>query len=82
MKNARKAVDALYEPIEKLQLAQQYQQPLISAKKGGTLNKTEQLELQRDKERATKDVKQTELIFKSIIHNNEMLQKALIKVFK
>ena len=82
VKNARKAVDALYEPIEKLQLAQQFQQPLMFVKKGGTLSKADKLELQRDKERATKDLKQAELVFKSIIHNNEMLQKALIKVFK
>lgn len=82
VKNARKAVDALYEPIEKLQLAQQYQQPLIYAKQGTSLTKQDRLELQRDKERSVKDLKQSELVFKSILHNNEMLQRALIKVFK
>jgi hypothetical protein len=82
LKNAKTAVDNLWEPIKGMQLAIQYQQPIQSAKKGGSLSKDDQLEIQRDKNASTANLKQTELIYKAILHNNEMLQKALIKVFK
>lgn len=79
---AKASVDALYTPVEKMQLAAQYQQPLQSLKKGGSMSKEEKLELQREKQNAVSALKGTELIYKAILHNNEMLQKALIKVFK
>jgi hypothetical protein len=82
--DAQQVLDNLYEPIKNLQLAQQYQQPLMFLKKGGStgLTKLEKMELQRDKERAAKDIKETEMVYKAMMHNNEILQKALIRVFK
>ena len=65
-----------------MMLAQQYNQPLRMKKGGSTISKEEKLELQRDKQEAVKSLKERELVYKAIFHNNEMLQKALIKVFK
>jgi hypothetical protein len=80
--SAKANADALYTPIEKMQLALQYNQPLPAAKKGGSLSKQDKLELQRDKEAAAAVLKKAQLVYESILHNNEMMQTALIKVLK
>lgn len=83
IKAAKIKVDNLYKPIQDLQLAQQFQQPLLWQKKGGTtLSKEDRMEIERAKTDSIVAMKETELVYKAILHNNEMLQKALIKVFK
>ena len=51
-------------------------------KKGGTLSKEDRIELEERKAALKRSEKNTERIFKTILHNNEMLQKSLIKLFK
>lgn len=86
LKEHKDMLDQLYKPIEVMKLAMQYGQPLskISLYKSGglTLTKEDRLEIQRDKRAGEYEFKKAELLFKAIIHNNEMLQKSLIKVFK
>lgn len=50
------------------------------AAKGGTLE--EKKELLRYKAQLTKDQKEEEELYKTILKNNELLLKSLIKVFK
>lgn len=68
--------------IARIQMAQSLQLPLLGLKSGGTLSKSEKLEIEREKSEYRRRLKETELAYKAIMHNNEMLQKALIKVFK
>lgn len=85
LKTMRNQLEVAYDPLnragENLQIAQQhYMMRLV--KKGGSLTKAERSELQRENAQYKQKLKELELFHKSIMHNNEMLQKALIKVFK
>lgn len=60
--------------------AQYYQQAML--KKGGSLSKEDRIEIEREKKNLSRDEKLLEMTFKAIMHNNEMLQKSLIRVFK
>ena len=51
-------------------------------KKGGGLTREDKIAIEREKFNNQKRLKDTEMEYKIIMHNNEMLQKALIKVFK
>jgi hypothetical protein len=55
---------------------------MLGYKKGGSLSASEKRQLAKEKDDRTDNRKEAELTFKAILHNNEMLQKALIKVFK
>lgn len=78
-----KNLSALLEPIRTKQSWLQHYQPLIYMKKGGTaLTKEEKIDIDNAKFNNAKRLKDTEWAYKAIMHNNEMLQKALIKVFK
>ncbi len=73
-------VETLYKPIQNLMIAQQFQQQLL--KSGGSLSKQDKIDIQRDKAESVRELKELEMSFKAIMHNNEMLQKSLIRVFK
>ena len=77
---AKFRVDALYKPIQNLMIAQQFQQQLL--KSGGSLSKQDKIDIDKEKSNLAKEMKVLEMSFKAIMHNNEMLQKALIRVFK
>jgi hypothetical protein len=49
---------------------------------GKALTKDEQIDIDNAKFNNAKRLKDTEWAYKAIMHNNKMLQKALIKVFK
>ena len=51
-------------------------------KSGGSLSKQDRIDLEREKARLRNAQKDIELTYKAILHNNEMMQKALIKIFK
>lgn len=51
-------------------------------KKGGSLSKEEKIEINKEKANSESKIKNDEMIYKLMMHNNEMLQKALINVFK
>lgn len=104
----------MYKPIQALQLAQQFNQPLMYQNPyggypgypgmypqmgyegypqqggyqtpyladGGTLIQQERLDLDENKMLSDRVTKEKELEYKAIMFNNEMLQKALIRVFK
>ena len=68
---------------------QQKQMSLSSAtnrlylrKSGGSLSKQDKIDLEREKARLRNTQKDIELTYKAILHNNELMQKALIKIFK
>lgn len=50
-------------------------------KSGGRLTKNERIEIEREKANLKAKQKVVELTYRAILHNNEMLQKSLIKVF-
>jgi len=58
------------------------QTSIWSFAKGGGLSKQDKMDIDQNKAEYTRKQKDTEMTFKAIFHNNEMLQKALIKVFK
>ena len=64
------------------QLATQYQIPYYSYKKGGSLTYAQKYNIEASKIKGKKEIKDVEQFYKAIFHNNEMLQKSLIKVFK
>ena len=55
-----------------------------SYKKGGKVELTaqEKMDLDNNRYNNVRKLKDTEMTYKAIMHNNEMLQKSLIKVFK
>jgi hypothetical protein len=61
---------------------QSWQTRMYLKKKGGSLTKQEKIEIENLKNSHKSRMKEMELAYKAILHNNEMLQKALIKVFK
>jgi len=81
-----KKLDYLKLQMKPLELAQQKlnldQQMLYWRKEGGKMTKKEKIDIDNNKFNNVKRLKETELTYKAIMHNNEMLQKALIKVFK
>lgn len=88
-KQFKNAAAAKYRDIQNLSdlvkqnyMRMQYYQPAMLAKKGATLNFKEKSELQALKQDYENKMKSIEQAYKAIMHNNEMLQKALIKVFK
>lgn len=78
--DAKKLVELKAKNIQDLMTAQYYQQAML--KKGGSLSKEDRIEIEREKKSLSRDEKILELTFKAIMHNNEMLQKSLIRVFK
>ena len=72
----------MMDPIRQKQSALQTSQALLYLKKGGGLTKDEKMEIENLKNNHKSKVKELELAYKAVLHNNEMLQKALIKVFK
>lgn len=69
-------------PMEKAQQQLNLDQQMLYFKKGGGLTKEQKIDIDNAKFNNIKRLKETELTYKAIMHNNEMLQKALIKVFK
>lgn len=55
---------------------------LYLRKSGGSLSKQDRIDLEREKARLRNTQKDIELTYKAILHNNELMQKALIKIFK
>lgn len=80
IKEKQSALKPFSENFEKLRMMQAFGQPMY--KSGGNLSKQDRIDIDNAKSESTRKLKNSELIFKSIINNNEMLQKALIKVFK
>lgn len=58
------------------------QQRMMFGKSGGTLSKQDRIEIENAKHNNKLKEKDMELTYKAIMHNNEMLQKALLKIFK
>lgn len=79
-KAAKEKLDLEYKPLIDLQVAQQYRSPYF--KQGGSISLEDKVKLERYKEAVKRNNKEVELAYKTIKDNNEMLQKALIKVFK
>ena len=50
--------------------------------KGGSVTGADRIEMERIKSESKRKMKDQELLYKSIMHDNDILQKALIKVFK
>lgn len=84
IKNAEKALNLVMDPVRQYQSKLQFDQSTAFLKKGGTtgLSKQDHIDIENAKYNNTRKLKDTEMAFKAIIHNNEMLQRALIKVFK
>ena len=74
-----KYLQELSKTAEQIQLAMTYRQPLPTFKSGGDVSK---LDVEREKSERERKIKNVEMTYKAIIHNNEMLQRALIKIFK
>lgn len=55
---------------------------LYLRKSGGSLSKQDRIDLEREKAKLRNTQKDIELTYKAILHNNELMQKALIKIFK
>lgn len=55
---------------------------MIYMKKGGGLSRADKIAIDKEKFYNARRLKDTEMTYKAIMHDNEMLQKALIKVFK
>lgn len=77
-----KQLDLAMEPIRKKQMWMQLYQPMLYMKKGGGLTREDKIAIDKEKFYNARRLKDTEMTYKAIMHNNEMLQKALIKVFK
>jgi len=75
-------IELLMAPIRAKQSEVQSWQTRMYLKKGGSLTKQEKIEIENLKNSHKSRMKEMELAYKAILHNNEMLQKALIKVFK
>ena len=68
----------LSKPMEQIQLAMSYRQPMPVFKSGGDVSK---LDVENAKSEHNRKLKNIEMAYKAIMHNNEILQKALIKIF-
>lgn len=87
MLSRKKALEEAMKPYSKqLQnLGNKYQQlqyRYLYRKSGGTLTLTDRIELEKFKGGQRAAEKDLERTFKAILHNNEMLEKSLIKIFK
>jgi hypothetical protein len=84
IKRKQAELEQLMEPVRMRQQQMQYFAPLQFAKKGGKVDLTKQdrMEIDNNKFENLKRLRSTELTYKAIMHNNEILQKSLIKVFK
>ena len=80
IKEKQNAIKPFTDNFERLRIMQQFGQYLY--KSGGTLSKQDRIEIENEKSESKRKLKDTEIAFKSILNNNQMLQKALIKVFK
>lgn len=80
IKGLEKKITPLTERIQRVQMAQYYQQPVPFAKSGGSLSKSDRIEIEAFKDENKRRLKDAEMTLKSIMHNNEMLQKALLKI--
>ena len=69
-------------PYEDLSNELSYKRATLFVKSGGSLTKADRIELQDRKDSQRRREKDIELTYKMIMHNNEMLYKSLIKVFK
>ena len=69
-------------PLEEMKARQALNKSLMYMKKGGSLSKEDRIDIERFKAITKSNSKQLELAFKTILQNNELLQKSLIKVFK
>ena len=82
-KRAREKVEPFTTDLQSLKDKASMQYNLLQfIKKGGTLSKEDRIELEERKAALKRSEKNTERISKTILHNNEMLQKSLIKIFK
>lgn len=87
IKRARERLELKYEPVRTRQQQMQFFAPLQFQRKGGkvkssNLTKQDIMDIDNNNAENIKRLKSTELVYKAIIHNNEMLQRSLIKVFK
>ena len=73
-----KYLQELSKPMEQIQLAMSYRQPMPVFKSGGDVSK---LDVENAKSEHNRKLKNMEMAYKAIMHNNEILQKALIKIF-
>lgn len=55
---------------------------VIGYAKGGSLSKEDKIEIEKVKLESKRKQKDVELLYKSIMHDNDILNKSLIKVFK
>lgn len=76
------SLELVNKPLENLKAEQSLRQSMLFLKKGGSLSKEDRLDIERFKMSNKIQTKNAEMAFKAILQNNEMLQKALIKVFK
>lgn len=70
------------QPYENLSNELSYKRALLFAKSGGSLSKADRLEIEERKSESRRKEKDKGMFYKAIMHNNEMLYKSLIKVFK
>lgn len=78
----KQALELVGKPLEEMKARQALNQSLMYMKKGGSLSKEDKIDIERFKAITKSNSKQLELAFKTILQNNELLQKSLIKVFK
>ena len=88
-KNAELNVNKANQPYQNAMMRMQYQLPLLYSgaqtqfnKAGGSLTKQDKMDIDDNKAENKRISKDEEMTFKAILHNNEILQKALIRVFK
>jgi hypothetical protein len=92
-KNSETQYNIAMKPYQQATMRMQYQLPLLygsdyqqphflSFARGGLLSKSDQIEIDDNRNEHTRKQKEAEMIFKAILHNDEMLIKSLIRVFK
>lgn len=88
IKNSLSNLEIMMQPLRYQQAKTQFNQNVAFIKKGGKTSLTvkEQMEIDNNKEslryNSLRKLKDTEMAFKSILHNNEMLQRSLTRIFK
>lgn len=83
IKEAEEVVKPKIAEWERIRTLQSLNLPLIYSKRsGGSLTKGERIDIENVKHKNKMELKKYELIHKQLLHSQEMLQKALIKVFK
>lgn len=82
-------ITAANQPLQAAEMRMQYGVPLLYSqqatrlyKAGGSLSKQDIMDIDDNKAEHTRHEKEEEMVFKAILHNNEMLEKALSRVFK